>query len=34
MTYSLTVLNKGSEAEGLTITDEVPTGVTYVDGHM
>ncbi len=32
MTYYLTVLNKGSEAEGLTITDEVPTGVTYVDG--
>ena len=32
MTYYLTVFNKGSVAEGLTITDEVPTGVTYVDG--
>lgn len=32
MTYLLTVLNTGSKATNLTITDEVPDGVTYLNG--
>jgi uncharacterized repeat protein (TIGR01451 family) len=32
MTYTLTVLNKGSLATDLEITDRVPTGVTYIGG--
>ncbi len=32
MTYTLTVLNLGSPATGLVITDRVPAGVTYVRG--
>ena len=32
MTYTLTVLNKGSLATGLVITDRVPAQVTYVHG--
>jgi len=32
MTYTLTVLNKGSEATDLVVTDEVPAGVTYLRG--
>ncbi|MDT8306933.1 MAG: hypothetical protein RRC07_13450, partial [Anaerolineae bacterium] len=31
-TYTLTVLNKGSLATNLEVTDVVPTGVTYVGG--
>lgn len=32
MTYTLTLLNKGSQATDLQITDEIPNGVTYVNG--
>jgi uncharacterized repeat protein (TIGR01451 family) len=32
MTYTLTVLNKGSLATDLEITDHLPVGVTYVSG--
>ncbi|HET6443348.1 MAG TPA: hypothetical protein VFI27_02110 [candidate division Zixibacteria bacterium] len=32
MTYNLTLLNGGSMATGLVLTDVVPTGVTYVRG--
>ncbi len=32
MDYTLTLLNKGSLATGLVITDRVPAGVTYVSG--
>ena len=32
MIYNLTVLNKGSLATDLVITDVVPAGVTYVSG--
>jgi len=32
MTYTLTLRNVGSLATGLTITDRVPSGVTYVGG--
>ena len=32
MTYTLTVLNKGSEATNLKIQDTIPDGVTYVSG--
>jgi uncharacterized repeat protein (TIGR01451 family) len=32
MTYTLTVLNVGSQATDLTISDDVPGGVTYVRG--
>ncbi len=32
MTYTLTLLNSGSRATGLLITDVVPSGVTYVRG--
>jgi uncharacterized repeat protein (TIGR01451 family) len=32
MTYTLTVLNKGSQALDLEITDTIPEGVTYVRG--
>jgi len=32
MTYTLTVLNKGSLATDLKIKDKVPAGVTYLDG--
>lgn len=32
MTYILTLLNRGSLATGLVITDRVPAGVAYVDG--
>jgi uncharacterized repeat protein (TIGR01451 family) len=32
MTYTLTVLNVGSMATNLVITDQVPAGVTYVRG--
>lgn len=32
MTYTLTLLNSGSQATSLVITDRVPTGVNYVRG--
>ncbi len=32
MTYTLTLLNSGSLATGLVVTDRVPQGVTYVRG--
>lgn len=32
MTYTLTVLNKGSQATNLEIQDTIPAGVTYVRG--
>jgi uncharacterized repeat protein (TIGR01451 family) len=32
VTYTLTLLNKGSLATGLVITDRIPAGVTYVGG--
>jgi uncharacterized repeat protein (TIGR01451 family) len=32
MTYTLTVLNMGSQATGLVVSDTVPAGVTYVRG--
>jgi uncharacterized repeat protein (TIGR01451 family) len=32
MTYTLTVLNAGSLAQGLIVTDRVPTGVSYERG--
>ena len=32
MTYTLTVLNKGSLATGLVVQDQVPDGVDYVSG--
>ncbi len=34
MTYTLTLLNVGSLATGLVITDRVPQGVTYVRGGV
>jgi len=34
MTYTLTLLNMGSLATGLVITDRVPQGVTYVRGGV
>ncbi len=32
MTYTLTLLNTGSQATGVVVTDRVPSGVTYVRG--
>jgi uncharacterized repeat protein (TIGR01451 family) len=32
LTYTLTLLNKGSLATGIVVTDRVPMGVTYVRG--
>jgi uncharacterized repeat protein (TIGR01451 family) len=32
MTYTLSILNSGSLATGLVVTDRVPAGVTYVGG--
>ena len=32
MTYTLSLVNRGSLATGLVVTDEVPAGVTYVGG--
>jgi uncharacterized repeat protein (TIGR01451 family) len=32
MTYTLTILNKGSLATDLVVQDQVPAGVTYVEG--
>lgn len=34
MTYTLTLLNTGSQATGLVVTDRVPSGVTYVRGGV
>jgi len=32
MTYTLTLLNTGSQATGIVVTDRVPAGVTYMRG--
>ena len=32
MTYTLTLLNQGSLATGITVTDDVPAGATYLRG--
>ena len=34
MTYTLTLLNAGSQATGLVVTDRVPSGVTYLRGGV